>query len=120
MTAPVVGSGSCPAWMQRVEKSSWFFCDIQASHSAVIPTRLECNPGIVDQVETGRHAEKLIAVHDDGDVVLAEQGQEIGNRRVGGNRLEALRHHLCDRPREGPVGILALSEQRGQSVALVY
>src|SRR5215467_9675595 len=36
MTAPVVGSGSCPAWMQRVEKSSWFFCDIQASHSAVI------------------------------------------------------------------------------------
>jgi hypothetical protein len=24
MTAPVVGSGSCPAWMQRVAKSSRF------------------------------------------------------------------------------------------------
>src|SRR6516225_12392149 len=120
MTAPVVGSGSCPAWMQRVEKSSWFFCDIQASHSGVSPasharaearrrrampgndafhlalcicagmmaSESQCNPKIVDQIETGRHAEKLIAVHDDGDVILAEQGQEIGDRRVGGNRLE--------------------------------
>src|SRR4029077_1811139 len=119
MTAPVVGSGSCPAWMQRVEKSSWFFCDIQASHSAVIPTRLECNPEIGDQVETGRHAEKLIAVHDDGGVVLAEQGQEIGDRRVGGNRFESRRHHFCDRPRKGPVWIVALRQQRGQYVALV-
>src|SRR5262249_24888449 len=112
MTAPVVGSGSCPAWTQRVEKSSWFFCDIEASHSAVVPTRLERNPKIVDQVEPGCDAEKLTAVHDDGDVVLAEQRQEIGDRRIGGNRLESRRHHLLDRPRDSPAGILALRAQR--------
>src|SRR5262245_9406735 len=165
MTAPVVGSGSWPAWMQRVEKSSWFDLVIRhvlqarltvhlitiirnSAHSresgnpgAAVrdpgsplsrgrteerttffnahPHDLNCNPKIVDQVETGRHAEKLIAVHDDGDVVLAEQRQEIGDRRVGGNRLESRRHHLFDRPRKGPVRVVAFREPRGQYVALV-
>jgi hypothetical protein len=36
MTAPVVGSGSWPAWMQRVAKSSRFDLFIQASRAAVI------------------------------------------------------------------------------------
>jgi hypothetical protein len=36
MTAPVVGSGSWPAWMQRVAKSSRFDLVIQASRTAVI------------------------------------------------------------------------------------
>src|SRR6266542_2580820 len=41
-------------------------------------SQLQRNAKIVDQVEARRHAEKLVTVHDDGDVVLAEQGQEIG------------------------------------------
>jgi hypothetical protein len=36
MTAPVVGSGSCPAWMHRVAKSSRFDLVIQASRAAII------------------------------------------------------------------------------------
>jgi hypothetical protein len=36
MTAPVVGSGSWPAWMQRVAKSSRFDLVIQASRTTVI------------------------------------------------------------------------------------
>src|ERR1044072_5144501 len=36
MTALVVGSGSWPAWMQRVAKSSRFDLVIQASRTAVI------------------------------------------------------------------------------------
>jgi hypothetical protein len=36
MTAPVVGSGSWPAWMHRVAKSSRFDLVIQASRTAVI------------------------------------------------------------------------------------
>jgi hypothetical protein len=32
------------------------------------------NAKIVDEVETGSHAEKLATVHDDSHIVLAEQG----------------------------------------------
>src|SRR5215475_9395916 len=132
MTAPVVGSGSCPAWMQRVEKSSWFLWVItgpydlrsRASSDALCPamTRERISPSnrnakIVDEVETGCHAEKLVAVHHDGDIVLAEQGQEIGDRRIGGNRLQTPHHHVFDGPGKRLVRIVALGEQRGEYVA---
>ena len=107
MTAPVVGSGSCPACTQRVEKPSWFGLVIR------------CDPEVVDEVEAGRDAEELIAVHDDGDVVLAEQRHQVGDRRIGGDGLEPRHHHLLDRPRERLVGVLRFGQQRGEHVALV-
>src|SRR5262249_58316800 len=72
-----------------------------------------------DTGEASWYGEKLSAVHHNGDVVLAEQGQKIGDRRVGGDRLEPRHHHVFDRPRKGRVGIVARGDERGQHVALV-
>src|SRR5262249_4968768 len=72
-----------------------------------------------DTGEASWYGEKLSAVHHDRDVVLAEQGKQIGARGVGGDRLEPCHHHLFDRPRKGRVGIAARGDERGQHVALV-
>src|SRR5438105_3210756 len=147
MTAPVVGSGSCPACTQRVAKSSWFLCIpgaflpsgwfvmaglVPAIH--VLPDakdvdarpkaghdgqyRLPCDPEIVDQVKARGHSEELIAIHDHGDIVLAKQRREIGNRRICRNRLEPRRHDVLYRPRKHLVGI-ALGEKRTEHITLI-
>ena len=77
------------------------------------------DPEIVDEVEPRRHADELIAVHDDGDVVLAEQRHEIGDRRIGRDGFEPRHHHVLHRQLERLVGAAGIGDQRREHVALV-
>jgi hypothetical protein len=63
--------------------------------------------------------EELIAIHDDGDVILAEQRHEISDWRIGGNGFEPGHHHVLHRPLERLVGDVRIGEQGSEHVALV-
>src|SRR5262249_33664010 len=80
---------------------------------------LRSNSEVVDEIQARGHAEELIPVHDDGNIILAEQRHEISDQRVGGTGFEPRHHYVLDRTCEGLVGILPLGKQRSQHVALI-
>ena len=58
-------------------------------------------------------------VHHDGNIVLAEQRNEVADRRIGRDRLEPRHHHVLHRAVEALARLIGVGEQRGEQIAFV-
>src|SRR4051812_5232474 len=74
---------------------------------------------IVDEIKPCRDAEELIAVHHDGDVVLAKKRHEVSDRGIGRDGVQPRHHHVLDRALERLVGTAGVSDERSEHVTLV-
>src|SRR6478672_6274279 len=95
MTAPVEGSGDWPAWMVRVAKPRrllFFMIPLGPSGHAAAQ--------MVQQIDAGDEPEELAALDDEGDMILLEDRQQIGQRPVDLDDLEAIVHGAGDRVAE--------------------
>src|SRR5689334_1887515 len=93
MTAPVAGSGYCPAWMLRVAKPRRLLLFMspssrRSSHAAA---------QMVQQVDAGNQPQKLAILHYQRDMVLGEDRQQIGQRPARLDHLEPGVHGAGDR-----------------------
>src|SRR5579863_4096553 len=93
MMAPVVGSGSWPAWIPRVA-NPWRLCffTIGVSLSERNHASAQAAAQVIDEIDAGDESDEFAVLFDHGNVISGEDRQECVDRRGMGKRFD-LRHH---------------------------
>ena len=66
---------------------------------------------VIDEIDAGDEAEEAAVLHHDGNIILAEQRQQVADRRIGGNGLKPRHHHVLHRAIEAMGGLDKLMER---------
>src|SRR5438128_688058 len=104
MTAPVVGSGDCPAWTARVPKPAL---------SVVVTSGAPSLGEVLDEIDLGDDAGELVAVLDDDELGVVEDGPEEDDAGRRGHRRVVALDQRIDRIVE-----LALGDQVAEEIGL--